>query len=187
MTDQEIIQALINRDEHVTLLFFFVKCRPLFVSIIKLVYSYPFAYDEFVNELYQLLMEKEAYKLKQFDYRSTVFQWLKTVAIRHFINKRDKLIGDTSKEFLFPIVENSDSGDEARNAAKMDVDELLRGMSNQRYALVIRRLLIDEVEPIRVAEELGVTVDNLYNIKKRAMTALTQVARVDKMRYSYER
>ena len=30
---------------------------------------------------------------------------------------------------------------------------------------------------LEVADELGVTVDNLYNIKKRALTNLIQIAR----------
>jgi hypothetical protein len=45
MTDQEIIQGLINRDAHITQDFFFVRCRPLIISIIKYVFSYPVDYD----------------------------------------------------------------------------------------------------------------------------------------------
>lgn len=35
MTDKEIVQGLINRDETVTREFFFTGCRPLFLSIIR--------------------------------------------------------------------------------------------------------------------------------------------------------
>lgn len=35
MTDQQIIEALIARDENVTCDFFYRKCRPLFMSIIR--------------------------------------------------------------------------------------------------------------------------------------------------------
>ena len=45
MTDQEIIQGLIARDNRVTEEFFFDKCRPLFVNIINLVFSYKVDYD----------------------------------------------------------------------------------------------------------------------------------------------
>ena len=51
MTDQEIIQGLINRDNRVTEEFFFVRCRPLFLSIIGKVFDYQVEYDELVNEL----------------------------------------------------------------------------------------------------------------------------------------
>ena len=40
MTDQDIIQGLIARDNRVTEEFFFVKCKPLFFSIMKLVFDY---------------------------------------------------------------------------------------------------------------------------------------------------
>ena len=52
MTDQQIIQGLIDRDNRVTKEFFFVKCRPLFCSIMQKVFDYEVDYDEFVNELY---------------------------------------------------------------------------------------------------------------------------------------
>ena len=51
MTDQEIIKGLIERDECVTKDFFFVKCKPLFYSIINIVFDYEVEYDELVNEL----------------------------------------------------------------------------------------------------------------------------------------
>ena len=38
MTDLQIIEALIARDENVTCDFFYRKCRPLFASIIRHVF-----------------------------------------------------------------------------------------------------------------------------------------------------
>ena len=49
MSDQQIIEALIARDEQVTRQFFFGNCRPLFLSIIRRVFSYEVDYDEVVN------------------------------------------------------------------------------------------------------------------------------------------
>ena len=64
MTDHEIIQRLIARDNHVTEEFFFVKCRPLFHGIIRKVFDYEVDYNEVVNELYLYLMADDATKLK---------------------------------------------------------------------------------------------------------------------------
>lgn len=58
----------------------------------------------------------------------------------------------------------------------MDVESLLRQMNNQRYALVIHLLMIEEKSPEEVAKQLSITVANLYNIKRRAMKALVEVA-----------
>lgn len=52
MTDQQIIQGLIARDNAVTQEFFFERCRSLFYAIMQRVFSYEVDYDEFINELY---------------------------------------------------------------------------------------------------------------------------------------
>ena len=67
--------------------------------------------------------------------------------------------------------------------ARIDMETLLRQMKNQRYALVIRLLMIDGRTPEEVARQLCVTVDNLYNIKRRAIQALAEVALKDKKHY----
>lgn len=74
MTDKEILQGLIARDNQVTEDFFFVKCHPLFCSIIKNVFDYEVDYNEMVNELYLYLMENDAIKLRNFQFRSSVYQ-----------------------------------------------------------------------------------------------------------------
>ena len=40
MTDQEIVDGLINRDEKITDWFFNIKYRPLFINVIKLRQSF---------------------------------------------------------------------------------------------------------------------------------------------------
>lgn len=56
-------------------------------------------------------------------------------------------------------------------------------MQNKRYVYVIRKLVIDDVEPCQLSQELGVTTANLYNIKRRAMLALTEAALKDIKHY----
>ena len=184
MTDQQIIQALIARDERVTQQFFFKDCRPLFMSIMRHVFSYEVDYDEFVNEFYLYLMEDEAYRLKQFQGRSTIYQWLKVVTIRYFMAKRDGLIDMEPKDTLSDsVIQDEAVEEESAMTARMDVERLFALMPNKRYVYVIRRLVLQEAEPKVVAQELDTNVDNLYNIKKRAMAALTEVALKEIERY----
>ena len=185
MSDEEIIQRLIARDNRVTREFFFEKCRPLFCSIISLIFDYEVDYDEFVNELYLYLMGDDARKLRNFEYRSSVYQWLKVLAIRFFIKKRDDLIDDSSDEALYEETKNQPT-DDMDTSAKGDLNRLFELMPNKRYVLVIKRLVIDDWEPELLAEEMNVTVDNLYNIKRRAMAQLTQIALNDKREYEKE-
>ena len=181
MTDQEIIKGLITRDNRVTKEFFFVKCQPLFISIMKKVFSYEVDYDEMVNELYVYLMENDAIKLRKFQYRSSVYKWLKVLAIRFFIQKRDSMIDDKSHETPYDC--NAVVLSDDNKSAKMDIQKLLVLMSNQRYAYVIKRLILEDCPPEQLAEEMGITTANLYNIKRRAMAQLTQVAINDVKEY----
>ena len=178
MTDQEIIQGLIARDNGVTEDFFFKKCRPLFCKIIDYVFNYEVDYDEFVNELYVYLMENDAQKLRNFEYRSSVYMWLKVLAIRFFIKKRERMI-DVAPSATPSNGPEVTTEEETDVAAKGDLERLFDKMQNPRYVNVIRKLLIEDWEPERLAREMGVTTANLYNIKRRAMAQLTRVALKD--------
>ena len=67
--------------------------------------------------------------------------------------------------------------------SKVDLKRLLSFMSNQRYAFVIQQLVINEQQPELLAKEMEISVDNLYNIKRRAMAQLTTVALNDIKEY----
>ena len=175
MTDQEIIKGLIARDNRVTEEFFFVRCRPLFLSIIGKVFDYQVEYDELVNELYLYLMQDDAKRLREFEYRSTVYQWLKVVAIRFFIKRRKQMLENSCEDTLYEG-QSVSPVDEKEPLAKSDLRRLFSMMPNKRYVYVIQQLVIEDLEPEEVAKEMNVTVDNLYNIKRRAMAQLTQVA-----------
>ena len=181
MTDQEIIQGLIARDSRVTEEFFFKDCRPLFCKIINLVFSYEVDYDEFVNELYVYLMKDDAQKLKNFEFRSSIYMWLKVLAIRYFIKKRGRMIDNNSQSP--PYDELKLKTNEEEEVAKNDLERLFKQMPTPRYVYVIRMLLIEDWEPERLAKDLGVTTANLYNIKHRAMAQLTRVALNDIKEY----
>ena len=188
MTDQEIIQALIARDNRVTQEYLFEQCRPLFMAVIRRVFDYEVDYDEFVNELYLYLMENDAARLKQFEGRSSLFLWLKTTATHFFVKKRNQLIDDTSHEPLYNQSEDIDDvyepiAQSTNHLASLDIERLLAAMPNRRYVAVLCRLLLDEVEPEQVAREMNITTDNLYNIKRRAMLQLMQVALRDIRQY----
>ena len=181
MTDQEIIQALIARDNKVTEEFFFVKCRKLFCRILQKVFDYEVDYNEMVNELYQYLMQDDAHILRNFQYRSSVYQWLKVIAIRFFINNRGGLIDDTSKEN--PLDWKNLEETNADASADGDIERLLNDMPNKRFVYVIRRLILDDWEPEKLAQEMNITTANLYNIKRRAMAQLTRTALKDLKEY----
>lgn len=185
MNNWAIIDGLLQGDENIHRQFFFVDCRPLFTSIINNVFPYSVDYDEFVNELYLYLMEDNAARLRQYEGRSSIYQWLKTVAIRFAIKLRKKgsLIDSSPKDSPYNNKQEVPANDEACEHAKMDIESLLSRIDNERQVYVIRRHLLDGIDEPTLAKEIGVKVSNLYNIKKRAMTALTKVALTDIQQY----
>ena len=177
MTDQVIIKRLIERDNWVTQEFFFKHCKPLFHSIISKMFDYDVDYDEFVNELYLHLMENDARRLKTFNFNSSLYGWLKMVAIHYFMDKKnhDKVI---ENEGMDPPLEKKEesSTTQTMTEAKVDIEKLLNAMPNERYAYVIRKLILEDMTPEDLAMEMKVTTANLYNIKKRAIQQLTLFA-----------
>jgi hypothetical protein len=102
---------------------------------------------------------------------------MKVVAIRYFIAKRNCMIDDESKDTLLDgVVQTKTVDGEKKLMVKMDMEQLFSLMPNRRYVYVIRRLVLQEAEPKVVAQELNTSVENLYNIKKRALSALTDIA-----------
>lgn len=182
MNEKEIINGLIAKDGAVTQDFFFVKCRPLFYSVMKQVFDYEVKYDEMVNELYVYLMENDAFKLRNFQYRSSIYQWLKILAIRFFIKKRARMIDDNSNET--PYGEQVKTVDnESGKDAQYDLERLFEAMPTKRYVEVIRRLVLEDCEPEVLAQEMNITTANLYNIKRRSIAQLTRIALNDIKEY----
>ena len=127
-------------------------------------------------------MEDDAIKLRNFEYRSSIYQWLKVLAIRFFIKRRNKMIENGDKETPYDG-QTIQLAEEKDITSKVDLKRLLSFMSNQRYAFVIQQLVINEQQPELLAKEMEISVDNLYNIKRRAMAQLTTVALNDIKEY----
>lgn len=174
MTDFEIVEGLIERDDTITRNFFFVNCRPLFYAIIRKVFSYRVDYDEMVNELYLYLMENDAYRLRQFNGRSSIYQWLKTVAIRYFIQKRKRMIDGAPVRPLY----EKEKGEDSQRSMDFEIDlrMLIGRVRNLTYQRVLGMIYFEDFDAEVAANLLGVTKANFYNIKHRAMQSLLHEA-----------
>ena len=75
------------------------------------------------------------------------------------------------------------AGEDNKEDAKADLERLLKQMPTPRYANVIKMLLIEDWEPNNLADKMGITTANLYNIKHRAMVQLTRIALNDIKEY----
>lgn len=175
-TDKQIVEGLLAKDGKVTHDFFFVWCRPLIYSLIRKVFDFDVDYDELVNELYVHLMENNGRRLKSFQGRSSIYQWLKCVATRFFLEKRDgkAVIEDSSNEPLYPVDEPIFEPTESESDRE-DIKRMLALMPNPRYRLVLQRLLLEGADYKEVAAELKTPVSNVYNLKSRAWAEFTAI------------
>lgn len=183
MTDQENIQGLIDRNDSITQDFFFRRCQPLIYSLIGKYYPQGADYDELVSELYLHLMEDNARRLKQWEGRSSIYQWLKMVARNFFLDKinRERMIETEADDRLYKKVKDALT-DNSADEAVMDVAAILDLIENDNYRLVLRKHVIEGMSFDELEKVTGIKKANLYNIKKRALTAMEKIARIARSR-----
>jgi len=179
MTDPQIIQGLIDRDERITREFFFLRCQPLVYSLIQKFFGGEADYDELVNDLYLHLMEDDARRLRMFKGNSSIYYWLKEVAKNYFLDKKTQvsLIENVDDERLLDKAKN-ELTDNSANEAIMDVASLLDQIENERYRMVLQKVVLEGMDYDELEKVTGIKKANLYNIKKRAMAELEKIARL---------
>lgn len=152
--------------------------------------------DEIRNAIFIHLMEDDCRRFKLVNDTAALLGWINRTAVRYLIRHKGDFVADckvdtsgddepdddemTEKQ----IQRKTPDVSEATNEAHYDTERLLEAMNNARYVMVIRELCLSEREPAEVADEMGITVANLYNIKKRALAALTMVALKDIKHYA---
>ena len=184
MTDQEIMTGLIARDERITQDFFFLRCQPLIFALISKFYPHGADYDELVSELYLHLMENDARRLRQWEGRSSIYQWLKMVARNFFLDKinRERVIETDTDKRLLTKANDYATADNSANEAVMDVAAILDLIENDNYRLVLQKHVIEGMSFDDLEKVTGIKKANLYNIKKRALNAMEKIARIARSR-----
>ena len=169
-SDQDIVERLLLNENKVVEFFFFKKCGPLLGYIIKEIFHGQAQKEELVNELYIYLSQNNWYKLRQFDYRSKLTTWVGVVATRFFIRKKDLLIDYAPTNVLNK--KNASWDPFSKSIKRGDILRAIEQMENERYKMVILALDINERHPAKVADELGISLANLYNLHSRARAQL---------------
>ncbi len=152
--------------------------------------------DEIRNAIFLHLMEDDCRRFKLVNDTAALLGWINRTAVRYLIRHKGDFVADwkadTSDEDQpdedemteKQIQRKTPDVSEATTEAHFDTERLLGAMNNARYVIAIRELCLSERDPAEVAEEMGITVANLYNIKKRALAALTKVALKDIKHYA---
>ena len=162
--EKAVIDKICSNDDY-AYNFFHEQCRPLISKILWTIYGNNGDYDELVNELYLYLKKpnKEGeywHNLKTFDYRTSLFDWIKTVAVRHFY---------TPVEETFVLPESFlDSGLAEKIFAELDRSESRKYM----YFKYITKLNDNEL-----ADKLHIDVSQLSALHRRSVRLLKKTVR----------
>lgn len=173
-SDKEIVAGVINNDRHMIEYLFCQKCSKLLSYIAYSIFDKRVEKQELVNELFLYIAQNDWYKLRQFDFRSSLMTWMSVVAIRFFQKKRNDLYEKESEEeqLLKVIIVHQPFFAKDR---QLDVRDAIAKMKNQRYKEALIALDFNDIPPAEYAKRLGITVDNLYNIHHRALVQLKTI------------
>ena len=161
ISDRELVDRLLIGDEEIVRYLFFDKCTPMFNYILHRFCPCQLDKNELINELYLYLQSDNWYKLRQFDFRSKLTTWLMDYRNQSAPIKEEEKVFDFLPELI----------------SKMDVWNAIRKMNNERYRQVLVDLELKDLDPKVLAREMNVTVENLYNIRHRAVKQLIAVIR----------
>lgn len=174
LSDRQIVDGILNNNKSVLEYFFTKKCSPLLSYILQNVFDGNIDKRELVSELYLFLTQNDWQVFRKFQFRSTLMTYVSVVSVRFFISKRSQLIDlplstslNNQKEQIHSTVLSMEQ--------RIDIREALKKMPNERYQRVIEKLDLQDVLPEKLAEEMNVTIDNLYNIHRRALVQLRLV------------
>lgn len=170
-TDKQLVEGLIHNDKPMIEYFFCQKCSRLFSYIVYSIYGGMATVNELVNEFYLYIAADNWKKVRQFDFRSKLMTWIGVVAVRFFQKRREALIENNSREAQIGQTTNfkyySMPIDET-----IDVRQAINRMPNARYRSVVVKLDLQDELPEKLAAEMGISVDNLYNVHRRALLQL---------------
>lgn len=188
-SDKTIVKGLLNRNESITKEFLYRKCYPLFKSIYDNYHTDCASCLEFINEIYIYLMMPDKNtgqcKLEGFQFRSTLFTWLKTIVV-FYCYRRYKRVENNE---IIRIHDNSEIGgvridhlsDSIENEVSLfsiqDVEKILQLMPNRRYSMLIRLKYLEEKSNEEAAKILGLNMNTFYNKHKLAKDQYVKVLR----------
>lgn len=174
--DTIFIEALRNGNNKMCRHFFYTEIAGILHKIRMEVFRGNVDFDEMVSELYLYLSRDNWEKFDGFDSKNgcRLRTWMIPVAWRYFMSIRERLLNNENIEDNPSVIRDS-VHDDLRIQIAIDVNAVLSKMPNQRYAEIIRLLLIEGYAAQDVAEMLDMRVENVYNLKHRAITQFIEL------------
>lgn len=174
-TDIEIYNRLLHNDERMIRYVFYEHFNSMLrFNALKAAGNKSIELDDLIQELYLYISKNDWEKLRKYSPEYPFANWFSVVSYRFF------------KDFTFSMIESSQNvpidniddrtvlaqGTNISSSIIMDIKNAIRKAKPPRDRQILEALILNEEEPTDVAAQFEVTVDNLYNIKRRAIAKL---------------
>lgn len=132
--------------------------------------------DDLIQEFYLYLSKNNWEKLRKYNPELPFANWFSVVSYRFFKDFTASMIDCTETVPISDMNERSlfQVGTHKIETIMMDIRQAIDKLKPPRDREIVEALVLNEEEPAEVAERYKVTVDNLYNIKRRAIIKLIQ-------------
>jgi len=183
-TDQEIVQAILDRDTFVTKEYLYKKCYPMFKAIHSRYYTDCETTIDFISEIYVYILSVQPQtgtcKLAGFRFMSSLYSWLKVVSLNYchcLYAKRMDVNNNHNIDDDRELIEDLSVDLDVSRLDKRDVQALLMQMPNIRYRRLIELRYVQEKTNEETATALDMTMQNYYNKHKLAKAQFYAVLR----------
>lgn len=175
ISDTEYLAGLKSGDNRITESFFYGLCKYLLTDIKFSLMQGNVNYNELVNELYIYLSKDNWHKLDTFVGLNgcSLHTWVTRVSWRYFLKQRERLLGKIALDIT--EIQIGKAFDNLDADIAMDINATFEKMPNERYAQVLRWMLVEGYDANEVASKLNTSVANIYNIKHRAIVQFVEI------------
>jgi len=174
-TDQQFVVDLIANDSKALECLLYDRYRSLLrFNALKAAPNVPV--DDLVQELYLYLSSDNWAHLKRYDPELPFDRWISVVSYRFFKDFSLRMI-DSRRQIPITHIDDQkllNAGTTQMNQIMMDIKKGVDELEPPRDREILTALILRDEEPQVVADRFNVTVDNLYNIKRRALAKLIQ-------------
>ena len=180
--DAQLVAELLAGNEGALHYVFYDHFNPLLkMNAYKAAGTKQVEYDDLVQELYLYLSDNDWEKLRKYNPERPFINWFSVVSYRFFKDFSCSMI-DLSNQI--PISNMNDHqtafmSNGTIGTIMMDIKQAISKLKPPRDSEILEALLLRDEEPETVAKRHNVTVDNLYNIKRRAIAKLIKQHLID--------
>ena len=173
--DAQLVAELLAGNEGALHYVFYDHFKPLLkMNAYKAAGTKLVTYDDLVQELYLYLSSNNWEKLRKYNPERPFVNWFSVVSYRFFkdfsrsmIDSSDQIPISNMNDHQTAFMSNGTIG-----TIMMDIKQAISKLRPPRDSQILEALLLRDEEPEIVAKRHNVTVDNLYNIKRRAIAKL---------------